>query len=227
MAIIAAHAELFYSDILSSNSFPGLEQSGDENTFDDMFQSFDSSFPDAGDLNIDLFGSSDFGSNDPMLSADVADDQCLSFFSSSLLDGKARRRRGNDPAKCSSGGAFPSGEVPLGEVPSGEVPDLSPESVEAALATPTEFELQSCTGAGHFGALAFLVCASLTNSDARTNLMSLQFRVFTLFHSTRGKFLFFFPKFHFWMCGPCQFGFRQLTLWSSSITNYNVYATFD
>lgn len=189
VAILAAQAELFYSDPLSSNAFLGPEQPNNGNGFEDVYQPLDSSSSDV-DINLDVFVSSDSGSNDPTLFADVPNNTCLSSFSSPLAFGKARGRRNNNPAGCSPG---------EGEIPQTEIPNLSPGSVEGALAQPTEYEQKTCTNGGSFKAVAFLVCRSLSGFDTRKDMSGASI----LYHSTRGIFSSSPGKF-VGRCVPCQ-----------------------
>ena len=186
IANIAAEADLFYSDPSSSNVLFGPEQSNTGDNFDDVLQSIDSSSFDF-DINTNILGSSDAGSDDPMLFADVPYNTCTSSISSPLAFGKARRRRrDNIPAQCSA----------EGQISPKAIPNLSPSSVEGALATPTDYEKSSCAKGGLFAAIAFLVCASNSLKDTRPGLWG----GFILFHSTRGNFLIVPREVSFWAC---------------------------
>ena len=163
-AIIATQAQFLDWDLASSDAL-GPDQFDQAAGFD-IFQPFDisSDFDNA-------VGSLDYGSNDPMLFADVFNDICSS--SSAPLVGKARRRRSNPT--CAIGG-----ENPGGENPGGEIPDLSRNSIEQ-LAIPGEYEQTSCSGGGLRNTIAFFVCPSLSRQDIRRGL----FGKSILFHSTR------------------------------------------
>lgn len=201
-AIIAAQAELLFSDISYSNAVLALDQSELGKYFDDIFQQ---PFGTSSDVDIGLLGSSDYGTNNPMLfAADAPNDKCVSSFLSPLAVGKARRRRNNNP-ECSSDAEFSEGGIP----------NLSPGEVEGKLALPGEYEQKSCTGGGYLSAIAFLVCSSLNGLD--TQPVIYRTFAFTLYHSTRGIFFISFREFRR-TCGRCQLYFDRLILWASITT---------